>query len=589
MKKIFFLLFILLGTFSQAQVNVVGYIQTNGVANYPTHIDSMGKGGYMSMQDSFKRNAIPCLRRKYGMAVYVQNLQKLYILKDSSCVNTWVEFSGGGGGSQDLQSVLNNGHSLDSQKNYQGTYAGLFASGQDINAFGFQAAYFNTGSQLNALGYQAASYNNKDNVNALGDAAARQNTGQDINALGISAADHNDGEDVNALGSSCAIFNVGDDVNALGQRAADHNRGGSVNALGNKAASSNNGSNVNALGKAAADSNIAPNVNALGEKAARYNEGTDVNALGQAAADSNIGTNVNAMGYGAASHNTGSNVNAFGNRAGENNTTSNVILFGSGAQATEDDQMVMTNSNAKATRIYFGCTEGYDKEFHLNNKSGYFMTANFSVRIDANQESYTIPFADNYYVENNTHDKDSFILYFPDPEDNCKNGGQRLTITYLNSDTTNTVFPVYLDQTYKIYYKGSSNRITSIAPGQTTEFYSDGIAWRTITSLPQPVINIGQTSNPYYIPSSGFYNLEDFYGGGNIYLPFPCGMDGSTITIRATNLGNVANILNTTGYGLCPDLGIVDNQNTVVSTINQFSISTFMAINGQWVQIFKNN
>ena len=98
MKRIFLALFILIATSSLAQVNVVGYIQTNGVANYPTHIDSMGKGGYVVVSDTTQRNAITCLRRKYGMAAYVQSEQKLYILKDSNCANTWVEFSGGGGG-----------------------------------------------------------------------------------------------------------------------------------------------------------------------------------------------------------------------------------------------------------------------------------------------------------------------------------------------------------------------------------------------------------------------------------------------------------------------------------------------------------
>jgi hypothetical protein len=98
MKRIFLALFILIATSSLAQVNVVGYIQTNGVANYPTHIDSMGKGGYVVVSDTTQRNAITCLRRKYGMAAYVQSEQKLYILKDSNCANIWVEFSGGGGG-----------------------------------------------------------------------------------------------------------------------------------------------------------------------------------------------------------------------------------------------------------------------------------------------------------------------------------------------------------------------------------------------------------------------------------------------------------------------------------------------------------
>ena len=97
MKKLFFLLLVLFSIKSIGQVNVVGYIQTNGVANYPTHIDSMGKGGYIVAKDTIERNNIPCLRRKYGMAVYSQAQNKLYILKDSSCANVWIEFTSGGG------------------------------------------------------------------------------------------------------------------------------------------------------------------------------------------------------------------------------------------------------------------------------------------------------------------------------------------------------------------------------------------------------------------------------------------------------------------------------------------------------------
>jgi len=94
MKRILFLLFSLIAITSQAQVSLGGYIQPLNNSSYPVQIDSLGKGGYMVARDTTARNDIPCLRRKYGMAVYSQAQQKLYILKDSNCVNTWVEFSG---------------------------------------------------------------------------------------------------------------------------------------------------------------------------------------------------------------------------------------------------------------------------------------------------------------------------------------------------------------------------------------------------------------------------------------------------------------------------------------------------------------
>lgn len=113
-NKTLLIICIFISSFANAQVDVVGYIQTNGVANYPTHIDSLGRGGYIVAKDTTERNAIPCLRKKYGMACYVQSVQKLYILKDSTCANTWVEFSGGGGGSLP---TFNNGLSYESISN----------------------------------------------------------------------------------------------------------------------------------------------------------------------------------------------------------------------------------------------------------------------------------------------------------------------------------------------------------------------------------------------------------------------------------------------------------------------------------------
>ena len=532
MKKIIFLLFILIATTSQAQVSVVGYIQTNGVANYPTHIDSMGKGGYMSMQDSFKRNAIPCLRRKYGMAVYVQNLQKLYILKDSSCTNTWVEFSGGGGGSQDLQSVLNNGHSLTNERNYQGTSAGASNTGSNVNAFGSAAAGINSADNINALGQNAARYNNKDHLNALGQDAASHNTGTWLNAFGDNAAN----------------FNSGDYVNALGQNAAD--------------------SNTNA----------------------------HVNALGSQAAKNNIGANVNAFGPGALKGNTGSNVSAFGSKAGTDNGNNNVVLFGENAMATEPDQVVFTNSNAKNTIISYGCTERTDKTTYIPNKNGYFMTANFPIVIDALvQDTYTIPYADNYQFINIETDKDPMTVTLPDPENNCINAGQRLIITNKASEAVSLFPPKYgsidLYNTYPVYYRGTSTQITKVGVNETLELYSDGLVWRSLSPLPQPAydnIDMISLANDYYIVSNGTYSITAAVSSGvTVYLPDPAYIgNGSTITLINRDTTNSQAI----GAGTSgTPVNIVKLDGTTVSTIDPLSSSTYTNINGEWVQIFEQH
>ena len=93
MKKIFklLLLTLIISVSSKAQIKLVGNITTNGVASYPTHIDSLGKGGYMSMPTISDRNSIPTLRRKLGMLVYVQANDSLYKLASPSLDNTnWI-------------------------------------------------------------------------------------------------------------------------------------------------------------------------------------------------------------------------------------------------------------------------------------------------------------------------------------------------------------------------------------------------------------------------------------------------------------------------------------------------------------------
>ena len=95
-KKII-LLFIALQFFyslTNAQIKLVGNITTSGVANYPTHIDSLSKGGYMSMPTIADRDAIPTLRRKYGMLVFVEANGIIYKLNAATLANAdWVTFS----------------------------------------------------------------------------------------------------------------------------------------------------------------------------------------------------------------------------------------------------------------------------------------------------------------------------------------------------------------------------------------------------------------------------------------------------------------------------------------------------------------
>ena len=85
MKKIilFFVIIVSINYNLNAQIALTGNITTAGIAVYPTHIDSLGRGGYMTLPDLTTRNAIPVKRRKQGMLVYVQANDSLYKLTTS--------------------------------------------------------------------------------------------------------------------------------------------------------------------------------------------------------------------------------------------------------------------------------------------------------------------------------------------------------------------------------------------------------------------------------------------------------------------------------------------------------------------------
>ena len=95
-----------------------------------------------------------------------------------------------------LQQVLDNNHNLINGNNFQGTTAGLGATGFNINAFGTNAALNNNGSSLNALGNTSGNNNSGDNVNAFGDSAGNGNTFSHVNLFGQNATADENGQTV---------------------------------------------------------------------------------------------------------------------------------------------------------------------------------------------------------------------------------------------------------------------------------------------------------------------------------------------------------------------------------------------------------
>ena len=93
MRKVvlLYLIFQLTYSVTNAQIKLLDFISPASGATNPTHLDSLGKGGYMVMPSISERNLIPTTRRKLGMLVYVQAVDSIYKLNATSLDNSnWV-------------------------------------------------------------------------------------------------------------------------------------------------------------------------------------------------------------------------------------------------------------------------------------------------------------------------------------------------------------------------------------------------------------------------------------------------------------------------------------------------------------------
>jgi len=84
----------LLNETAYAQIPLAGYIKPLGGSDaYPTHIDSLQKGGYRIAKDTVERNIITSMRRKVGMMVYVIDIDSMYILKGGIANSNWTTYT----------------------------------------------------------------------------------------------------------------------------------------------------------------------------------------------------------------------------------------------------------------------------------------------------------------------------------------------------------------------------------------------------------------------------------------------------------------------------------------------------------------
>ena len=114
MKKvtILYFLFQFLYSTTSAQIKLFDYISPMSGSSNPTHLDTLGKGGFMIVSNNASRDSIPNLRRKYGMLVFVQSGNKFYKLNtpiiltgDLKDNTNWLEL--GLSSASDVQGQLN--------------------------------------------------------------------------------------------------------------------------------------------------------------------------------------------------------------------------------------------------------------------------------------------------------------------------------------------------------------------------------------------------------------------------------------------------------------------------------------------------
>jgi len=604
MKKVFLLLFILMSFTTFSQVNVVGYIQTNGVANYPTHIDSMGKGGYMVVKDTNQRNSIPCLRRKYGMAVYSQEQNILYILKDSNCNNIWTQFTSGNGSSTNGIGTFGSFYDSTTQTILNSTTANIVKITKTDTAIGFHIVSNRIISDSNGVFnlQWSGQFQNTDNAENDVSVWIRKNG---VNVVGSTGYISVPKTRASIYGHTIASWNyiialsAGDSITFYWQATSNlvtlqhypqqtsPTRPSTASAIVtitpafSGTVTTGGGGSASQTLQQILDYNhsLLNGVNTQGTQAGAYSSGTDVNAFGTQAAYVNYGNSVNAIGSGSANGNLGTNVNAFGNTAGLDNKFSNVTLFGEKASADSTNQMVFSlmkegdNVNKNA-RIDFNCITN-DRKYILPDLNGYMNVTSYPNVISADTLSspyYNVNIGGVYKFINVDPTYPVFIA-FPNANDSCNIGNK---ITIINSSVKSLGFDVFPK------YQGSSMNYKKINANEIVEFISDGYGWRAMPYSHEPFEDIdgALSTDNYRITVNGTYYFTNS-NSNIIEFPPACNFDGEKITL--INDGGYTTSIASNTDADCSASNIIGADGNVVTTIDANRIAIFTSVGTHWV------
>ena len=376
-----------------AQTRLGSYAATQDASSlYPTHLDSLGQGGLMSLSSIASRDAIVPRRRKQGMLVYVQSNDSLYKLTTANLSNTgWVAV--GLLSPQQLRDFVNNSVQGLTNSNLSGT-AGItdanlatistigkvsnsatsatasntsyaIVSRDDIGNFSANTITANlNGTALTATNIEGGAvgslpYQTANNTTAL---LAKGTNGQvlqlasgipswttlstTVNASNITGtvALVNGGTGQTSiagiqsalglagnkisLGSLSGTFSQSANSVAIGTNAGNASQGAQSVAIGFLAGKENQGNYTIAIGSASGVTKQLEGSVAIGYGSGNLNQGTNAVALGPGSGSSNQSDYALALGYNAGYSNQGANSVAIGSNAGKTTQASNSVALG---------------------------------------------------------------------------------------------------------------------------------------------------------------------------------------------------------------------------------------------------------------------
>jgi trimeric autotransporter adhesin len=357
-KIFFFIIIVLFTTKLNAQIKLGSYATTQDPGStYPTHLDSLGQGGLMSLSTIASRDALIIRRRKQGMLVYVQSNDSLYKLTTADLSNTgWVAV--GLLTPKQLTDFVNNSVKGLTNANLSGTAGITDANLATISTVG-KVSNSATSATASNTSYTIVSRDDIGNfsantitANLNGTALIATNIqGGAVGSLPYQTANNTTG--LLAAGTNGQVLQLASGIpswttlpttlsasNVTGILAVANGGTGQSTIGGIQSALGLAGTNVT-IGTLAGTSTQSSNAIAIGNNAGKSNQGFASISIGSNAGETSQSGNSVAIGFAAAQAAQKSNSVAIGDYAGYSEQGKNSVAIGSNAgKTTQADNSV---------------------------------------------------------------------------------------------------------------------------------------------------------------------------------------------------------------------------------------------------------